>query len=165
MEVDTNVSESDIGAVQGRGEARFTCRGLRGPAIFRGGRPGAPSAADRAECRDLRCRRRRGQSKLQLMPGMTATVKIVTDRDVNVLRVPDQALRFTPVPCAGGTGRRAAGRCISAVRSTIARWANGRSGSYAMANRISWLSAPVSTTTPSPKSPGDLSRERSGHHR
>jgi HlyD family secretion protein len=33
---------------------------------------------------------------LKLRPGMTATVRIVTDRRSNVLRVPNAALRFTP---------------------------------------------------------------------
>jgi HlyD family secretion protein len=32
----------------------------------------------------------------RLKPGMTATTRIVTDRRDNVVRVPDQALRYTP---------------------------------------------------------------------
>jgi HlyD family secretion protein len=33
---------------------------------------------------------------LLLKPGMTATVRIVTDKRENVLRVPDQAMRYAP---------------------------------------------------------------------
>jgi len=40
----------------------------------------------------------------QLKPGMTATVRIVTARRDNVLRVPDQALRYTPGGVAGTSG-------------------------------------------------------------
>ena len=41
---------------------------------------------------------------LVLKPGMTATIRIVVDRRDNVVRVPDQALRYTP----GGVGVGAA---------------------------------------------------------
>jgi len=37
---------------------------------------------------------------LLLKPGMTATARIVTAQSPNVLRVPSQALRFTPVAAA-----------------------------------------------------------------
>src|SRR4029079_11539666 len=42
----------------------------------------------------------------QLKPGMTATVRIVTASRENVLRVPDQALRYSPggLGSPGGTG-------------------------------------------------------------
>ena len=50
---------------------------------------------------------------LLLKPGMTATIRIVVDRRDNVVRVPDQALRYTPgglaaeaAPCAGNRTRR-----------------------------------------------------------
>jgi len=41
----------------------------------------------------------------QLKPGMTATVRIVTASRDNVLRVPDQALRYTPGGVVGTAGR------------------------------------------------------------
>jgi HlyD family secretion protein len=37
---------------------------------------------------------------LALKPGMTATARIVTAQSLNVLRVPSQALRFTPAAAA-----------------------------------------------------------------
>ena len=39
-------------------------------------------------------------SDLLLKPGMTATARIVTAQALNVLRVPSQALRFTPAGAA-----------------------------------------------------------------
>jgi len=39
-----------------------------------------------------------------LKPGMTATVRIITDARNNVLRVPDQALRYTPGGVAATAG-------------------------------------------------------------
>jgi len=39
-----------------------------------------------------------------LKPGMTATVHVITDRRDNTLRVPDQALRYTPGGVAGTAG-------------------------------------------------------------
>ena len=53
-------------------------------------------------------------SDLALVPGMTASTQIVMDSRANVLRVPDQALRYTP----GG---------LSAVAAVNAPPANGRS--------------------------------------
>jgi HlyD family secretion protein len=43
-----------------------------------------------------------------LKPGMTATVKIITAEHRDVLRVPDQALRYTP----GGVSRAAPGGAV-----------------------------------------------------
>jgi RND family efflux transporter MFP subunit len=48
--------------------------------------------------------------ELLLKPGMTATIKIVVDRRDDVLRVPDQALRYSPAGSAtpsGSSGARA----------------------------------------------------------
>lgn len=42
--------------------------------------------------------------ELLLEPGMTTTIKIVVDRRDNVLRAPDQALRYSPAGRAARTG-------------------------------------------------------------
>ena len=42
--------------------------------------------------------------ELLLKPGMTATIKIVVDRRDDVLRVPDQALRYSPAGRAAPSG-------------------------------------------------------------
>ena len=106
MEVDTNVSESDIGSVKENEPRELHGRGLSRPHVRRAA--------------SFRCGRRRKRSRTSspltswsmsptptwlLMPGMTATTKIVTAERDNVLRVPDQALRYVP---AGAPLRRLA---------------------------------------------------------
>ena len=57
-------------------------------------------------------------SRLRLMPGMTATVSVIVRKAANALRVPTAALRFRPEgyegaaggPPRGGRGRRGTGR-------------------------------------------------------
>jgi HlyD family secretion protein len=50
--------------------------------------------------------------QLLLRPGMTATTRIVVAKRASVLRVPDQALRYTPV----GTPRAKAGSQVWVLR-------------------------------------------------
>ena len=96
MQVDTNVSESDIaGAVQGAG-ASFTVDAFPGH-VF----PGkvaqvrqAPISVQNVITYDVVVTTT--NPELLLKPGMTATAKINTAQALNVLRVPSQALRFTP---------------------------------------------------------------------
>lgn len=105
MQVDTNVSEADIGGmVEGRA-ASFTVDAYPG-AVFHGQIRqvrNAPVAVQNVvtynvvvgvENRDLR-----------LKPGMTANVSIVVAQRDQVLRVANAALRFTPPPTPGGQGR------------------------------------------------------------
>ncbi len=53
--------------------------------------------------------------ELLLKPGMTATIKIVVDRRDDVLRVPDQALRYSPAGHAAPSGS-------SGARTPLAGW-------------------------------------------
>jgi HlyD family secretion protein len=53
---------------------------------------------------------------LLLKPGMTATAKIATAQAQNVLRVPSQALRFTPTVAAKAGGAKAGGARTGAAR-------------------------------------------------
>ena len=96
MEVDTNVSESDIGAIKMGDPARFTVeaysdRSFDGSVIQV---RQAPQTVQNVVTYDVVV----GASnpKFLLMPGMTATVAVVTDARANVVRVPDQALRYQP---------------------------------------------------------------------
>jgi HlyD family secretion protein len=104
MEVDTNVSESDIGAVNLGDAADFTVLAYAGR-TFRGKVVQvrqAPQVVQNVVTYDAVIGV--DNPKLLLKPGMTATVGIVTEQRTDVLRVPDQALRFTP----GGLGSAAA---------------------------------------------------------
>lgn len=96
MQVDTNVSESDIGAIKTGDEARFTVEAFAERTF-----PGtvaqvrqAPQTVQNVVTYDVVVNV--DNPEFLLKPGMTATVGIVTDRRANVLRVPDQALRFVP---------------------------------------------------------------------
>jgi HlyD family secretion protein len=96
MQVDTNVSESDIGDVRiGQGVDftvdAYTTKNFKGNvAQVRQ----APITVQNVVTYDVVV----GvpNPELLLMPGMTANITIVTDRRDNVLRVPERALTFSP---------------------------------------------------------------------
>jgi len=100
MQVDTNVSESDIaGAVEGA-NASFTVDAF--PNRTFQGRVAqvrqAPVSVQNVITYDAVITV--DNLDLALKPGMTATARIVTAQSLNVLRVPSQALRFTPSAAA-----------------------------------------------------------------
>jgi HlyD family secretion protein len=100
MQVDANVNESDIGNIVVGNRATFTVETF-------------PSRRFEGQVTQVRQAPQTVQNvvtydvvvsvdnpELLLKPGMTATVRIITDHRDNVLRVPDHALRYTP----GGIG-------------------------------------------------------------
>jgi HlyD family secretion protein len=96
MEVDTNVSESDIGTVKDKNRAGFTVEAYP-ERTFQGSVVQvrqAPQTLQNVVTFDVVVGV--ANPDLSLMPGMTATTKIVTDERENVIRVPDQALRYVP---------------------------------------------------------------------
>lgn len=117
MQVDTNVSESDIGGMTEGKEATFTVDaypGVRFSGTIRQVRLAPMNVQNvvtynvvvAVDNRDLR-----------LKPGMTANVSIVVAQKEQVLKVPNAALRFSPpqgdrAESSGGDGRaiRAEGR-------------------------------------------------------
>ena len=108
MQVDTNVSESDIGAVKEGDKATFTVESYP-EKIFQGVVSQvrqAPQTVQNVVTYDVVIAV--GNQEQQLKPGMTATTRIVSAERQDVLRVPDQALRFTP-PGSGGTNPTASG--------------------------------------------------------
>ena len=100
MEVDTNVSESDIGgAIQGA-NASFTVDAF--PKHTFHGRVAqvrqAPISVQNVITYDVVITV--ANPDLLLKPGMTATARVATAQALNAIRVPSQALRFTPVGAA-----------------------------------------------------------------
>ena len=96
MQVDTNVSESDIGGVKENNPASFTVDAYPGRP-FEGSVVQvrqAPQTIQNVVTFDVVVGA--ANPDLLLKPGMTATTKIVTDRRREVIRVPDQALRYVP---------------------------------------------------------------------
>jgi len=96
MQVDTNVSESDIGGVKEGNAASFTVEAFP-DRTFNGTVSQirqAPQTVQNVVTYDVVVSVDNGD--LALKPGMTATTKIVIARRDDVLRVPDQALRYRP---------------------------------------------------------------------
>jgi HlyD family secretion protein len=141
MQVDTNVSESDIGGIAEGKEATFTVDAY----------PGSPFSGTIRQVRLAPINVQNvvtynvvvsvDNQDLRLKPGMTANVSIVVAQRDAVLKVPNAALRFTP-PTAGQADRATssgtpnkgkaveqaagAGRGAMALSRTI--WKQGASG-------------------------------------
>jgi HlyD family secretion protein len=100
MQVDTNVSESDIGGAVVGADASFTVDAF--PRQTFHGRVTqvrqAPVSVQNVITYDAVITV--DNPDLLLKPGMTATARIVTGQAPNVLRIPLQALRFTPTASA-----------------------------------------------------------------
>lgn len=115
MQVDTNVSESDIGAVSDGQIANFTVEAFNDRSFQ--GRVAqvrqAPQTVQNVVTYDVVIDV--DNKQFLLKPGMTATVNIISAQHSDVLRVPDQALRFVP------TGMNPAGSTSSARSSPAAR--------------------------------------------
>jgi HlyD family secretion protein len=101
MQVDTNVSESDIGGVKTGQKSTFTVdafpkRTLHGTV---GQVRQSPQTVQNVVTYDVVVNV--DNSDLALKPGMTAAVRLVIDKRDAVLRVPNAALRYRPSGLAG----------------------------------------------------------------
>jgi len=104
MQVDTNVSESDIGGIAEGKEATFTVDAY----------PGIPFSGTIRQVRLAPINVQNvvtynvvvgvDNQDLRLKPGMTANVSIVVAQKEQVLKVPNAALRFTPPKSDQGEG-------------------------------------------------------------
>jgi HlyD family secretion protein len=113
MEVDTNVSESDVGGMKPDDKATFTVDAYPNR-VFQGTVTQvrqSPQTVQNVVTYDVVVGV--DNSDGALMPGMTASTQITVDQRQGVLRVPDQALRYSPgglttsgaAPLASGEGR------------------------------------------------------------
>jgi HlyD family secretion protein len=96
MQVDTNVSESDIGGIRLADASTFTVDTFP-KRVFRGKVSQvrqSPQTVQNVVTYDVVVSV--DNSDLALKPGMTAAVRIVVDERADVLRVPNQALRYAP---------------------------------------------------------------------
>jgi HlyD family secretion protein len=107
MQVDTNVSESDIGGIKNGDRALFTVDAFP-KRTFEGTVTQvrqSPQTVQNVVTYDVVVSI--DNSDLALKPGMTAANRIITDQRSDVLRVPSQALRYVPAGAAGQRiGRR-----------------------------------------------------------
>jgi len=101
MQVDANVSESDIGGIKLGNKATFTVDAYA-KRTFEGTVSQvrqSPQTVQNVVTYDIVISV--NNSDLTLMPGMTAASRIVIDRRDDVVRVPNQALRYVPKGLAG----------------------------------------------------------------
>ncbi len=110
MQVDVNVSESDIGQVRQGEAASFTVNAYPGR-TFTGTVNQvrqSPQSVQNVITYDVTVAV--ANPDLALKPGMTAAAQIVVDSRVDVLRVPSKALRYQPsTAAAGGAGANGGG--------------------------------------------------------
>lgn len=126
MQVDTNVSESDIGGMMEGKEATFTVDAY----------PGVPFAGTIKQVRLAPINVQNvvtynvvvgvENKDLRLKPGMTANVSIVVAQKDQVLKVPNAALRFVPARddrerrgAEGQTAKRGGGRPVGLDGGTV----------------------------------------------
>lgn len=120
MQVDTNVSESDIGGIKDGDKANFTVDAFP-KRTFNGTVSQvrqSPQNVQNVVTYDVVVSV--DNADLALKPGMTAANRIVIDERKDVLRVPSQALRYAPAT-GNGTARRttASGRRGAAAQGRV----------------------------------------------
>jgi HlyD family secretion protein len=101
MEVDANVSESDIGGIKPGNKATFTVDAYA-KRTFEGKVNQvrqSPQTVQNVVTYDIVIGV--DNTDLALMPGMTAASRIVIDQRTDVIRVPNQALRYVPKGLSG----------------------------------------------------------------
>jgi HlyD family secretion protein len=104
MQVDTNVAESDIGQLKVGTKASFTVEAFSNR-TFKGVVTQVRQSPQTVQNVVTYNAVVSADNKSGLLkPGMTATVRFETDRRDNVLRVPNQALRYVPGGLAGLPG-------------------------------------------------------------
>ena len=108
MQVDTNVSESDIGGITEGKEATFTVDAYPGYQFSGTIRQVRLAPINVQNVVTYNVVVNVDNQDLRLKPGMTANVSIVVAQRDAVLKVPNAALRFTP-PTAGQTDRSSLG--------------------------------------------------------
>ncbi len=112
MQVDTNVSEADVGRVRVDQQAAFTVDAYPGRTF-----KGAVTSIRKAPINVLNVITYDAvigvsNEDLNLFPGMTANVKILVNHRSNVLKIPNAALRFHPAAetVASAAGAKAASK-------------------------------------------------------
>ena len=121
MQVDTNVSEADVGRVRVNQPATFTVDAYPGR-TFTGSVTSireAPINVQNVITYDAVVGV--SNSDLKLFPGMTANVKVLVSQRSNVLKVPNAALRYHPASDAS-QGAKAAGASRAPVSPEKAVW-------------------------------------------
>src|SRR5215469_10994113 len=97
MQVDANIDESDIGRVKVDQPVTFTVDAFPGQTFMGAVTQIRENATNVQNVITYDVVIKFVNSELKLFPGMTANVRILTDRQTDVLRLPNAALRFRPL--------------------------------------------------------------------
>jgi len=125
MQVDTSIDESEIGRIKAGQNASFTVDAFPGRSFTGTVRQVRKAATNVSNVITYTAVVSARNDDLSLVPGMTANVRIVTDRRESVLKVPNAALRFKP---AGFEEKPAAGAASPAAPGTTAGSTPGSGG-------------------------------------
>jgi len=129
IQIETKVDEADIGSIKPENVATFTVDAFPDQ-TFQGRVAQVRLAATSVQNVVTYSVMVQAPNPRQvLLPGMTANVRIVTDRRENVLRVPNDAVRFQP-PGAGGTRAGAAGAPGAAFDGAPGAGGGGQGGGF-----------------------------------
>jgi HlyD family secretion protein len=117
MRVDTSIDESEIGRVRDQQKATFTVDAFPGRTFEGSVRQIRKAAQNVSNVVTYMVEVSASNPRKELLPGMTANVRIVTDTRGDVLKVPNAALRFKPpgaaaqrpAPSDAPSGNRATG--------------------------------------------------------
>lgn len=115
MQVDTAIDESEIGRIKVGQPATFTVDAFPGRSFSGSVRQVRKAATNVSNVITYITVVSARNDDLSLIPGMTANVRIVTDRREDALKVPNAALRFKPAgsdetkPAPAGTAAAASG--------------------------------------------------------
>jgi HlyD family secretion protein len=133
MQVDTNVSESDIGGITEGENATFTVDAYPGVQFSGTIRQVRLAPINVQNVVTYNVVVAVDNQDLRLKPGMTANVSIVVAQKDQVLKVPNAALRFTPPQSArleglgnGGSSARAEGRAVQARQAAVVSESGGQ---------------------------------------
>lgn len=105
MRVDTSIDESEIGRVRDQQKATFTVDAFPGRTFEGAVKQIRKAAQNVSNVVTYMVEVSASNPRKELLPGMTANVRIVTDTRSDVLKVPNAALRFKP---AGVTAQKPA---------------------------------------------------------
>ena len=144
MQVDTNVSESDIGGIAEGKETTFTVDAYPGHQFAGTIRQVRLAPINVQNVVTYNVVVSVDNQDLRLKPGMTANVSIVVAQRDAVLKVPNAALRFTP-PTAGPPDRTAGGKPAKAKGSEQAA---GAGKGTMMPSRTIWKLGPTGELDP-----------------
>ena len=152
MQVDTNVSESDVGGITEGKAATFSVDAYPRQ-VFQGAITqvrNAPITVQNVVTYDIVIGV--DNTDLRLRPGMTANVAIILARKEDVLKIPNQALRFKPSSAKGGDKAGGQAAVASEKREGSGRSGfsegKGREGAGGRSQPTVWIRAPQGELTP-----------------